>query len=135
MRDVTWHLMVHNFEIAAGIMHVLQFKMIIFLQYRASFPQARAEDNCSSLVLQSSNPQLDKLQKIRERKGHLKTEVRRVNAGIAMPFLVHLSSKYRTHTCKTEECHPVNLEATAHMGTSQKQPRRSNHGASAGDPM
>lgn len=39
-----------------------------------------------------------------------------------------------THTHTTEECHPVNLEATASMGTFQIQPHHSNHGASPGDP-
>lgn len=38
------------------------------------------------------------------------------------------------YTQKPEECHPLNLEATACMGTFQIQPRHSSHGASDGDP-
>lgn len=64
-----------------------------------SFPQARAEDNWSSLVLQSSNPQLGKLQKIRERKRCLTTELHRVSGGAAVPFwsISHPNTRH-THT-------------------------------------
>lgn len=43
--------------------------------FRVSFPQATAGANCSSLILQSSNSQQDRLQKVREKERCIKTEI------------------------------------------------------------
>lgn len=48
------------------------FFMIQSNFFRASFPQATAEANCSGLILQSLNPQQDRLRKVREKERHMK---------------------------------------------------------------